>query len=151
MILEANSYVLESLRTYYKGLLNNNDFGIRDLCREEILSFCSKIDNMIQNSRMEIARAKVLIQVASARRDLVSNILDCLILSYTYVATGSPIYPEPGHRKDGTINHKYASNGRLVSKRSSRNANSYRGHPDLPARNICICKSFTISHIIASC
>ncbi|KFY94147.1 hypothetical protein V500_03400 [Pseudogymnoascus sp. VKM F-4518 (FW-2643)] len=71
MILEANSYVLESLRTYYMGLLGNSDFTIRDLCREEIVSFCSQIDNMIQNSRMEIARAKVLIQIASARRDLV--------------------------------------------------------------------------------
>ncbi|KFZ14320.1 hypothetical protein V502_06140 [Pseudogymnoascus sp. VKM F-4520 (FW-2644)] len=71
MILEANSYVLESLRTYYRGLLNNSDFEIRDLCREEILSFCSKIDNMIQNFRMEIARAKVLVEIASGRRDLV--------------------------------------------------------------------------------
>lgn len=98
MILEANSYVLESLGTYYKGLLNNSDFEIRDLCREEILSFCSKIDNMIQNSRMEIARAKVLVEIASGRRDLVSNLchVDWLILSYTDGATGSPVYPESG-------------------------------------------------------
>ncbi|KFY78085.1 hypothetical protein V498_09195 [Pseudogymnoascus sp. VKM F-4517 (FW-2822)] len=71
MILEANSYVLESLRTYYNGLLNNSDFAIRHSCREEISSFCSQIDNMVQNSKMEIARAKVLIQIASARRDLI--------------------------------------------------------------------------------
>ncbi|OBT72284.1 hypothetical protein VF21_07970 [Pseudogymnoascus sp. 05NY08] len=59
MILEANSYVLESLRTYYRGLLDNSNFEIRELCHEEI------------NFRMEIARAKVLVEIATGRRDLV--------------------------------------------------------------------------------
>ncbi|OBT87754.1 hypothetical protein VE02_03094 [Pseudogymnoascus sp. 03VT05] len=71
MILEANSYVLESLRTYYRGLLDNSDIEIRELCHDEIVSFCAKIDNLILNSRMEIARAKVLVEIASGRRDLV--------------------------------------------------------------------------------
>lgn len=74
MVLEANSYVLESLRTYYNALLDNSSFGIGDLCREEILSFSSQIDNMIQNSKMEIARAKVLVQITSSRKALVSNL-----------------------------------------------------------------------------
>lgn len=74
MVLEANSYVLESLRTYYEALLDNSDFGIGDLCRKEILSFSSKINNMIQNSKMEIARAKILVQITSSRKALVSSL-----------------------------------------------------------------------------
>lgn len=72
MVLEANSYVLESLSEYYKSLLDSSDFEVMGLCREEILSFCSQINNMIQNSKMEIVRAKVLVQIASSRKALVS-------------------------------------------------------------------------------
>ncbi|KFY80124.1 hypothetical protein V499_01013 [Pseudogymnoascus sp. VKM F-103] len=71
MILEANSYVLESLRAYYKGLLDRSDFGVMDLCREEVLSFCSQIDNMIHNAKMEIVRVKTLVQITSSNKALV--------------------------------------------------------------------------------
>ncbi|KFY48912.1 hypothetical protein V495_00927 [Pseudogymnoascus sp. VKM F-4514 (FW-929)] len=71
MVLEANSYVLESLSEYYKSLIDSSYFEVMGLCREEILSFCSQINNMIQNSKMEIVRAKVLVQIASSRKALV--------------------------------------------------------------------------------
>ncbi|KFY09750.1 hypothetical protein V492_05364 [Pseudogymnoascus sp. VKM F-4246] len=71
MVLEANSYVLDSLRAYYRGMLDGSDWRVTDLCRGEILSFCSQIDNMIQNARMEIVRVKTLVQIASSNKALV--------------------------------------------------------------------------------
>ncbi|KFY38315.1 hypothetical protein V494_04414 [Pseudogymnoascus sp. VKM F-4513 (FW-928)] len=71
MVLEANSYVLESLCAYYRGLLDGSEWRVTDLCRGEILSFCSQIDNMIQNVRMEIVRVKTLVQIASSNKALV--------------------------------------------------------------------------------
>lgn len=146
MVLEANSYVLESLRAYYKGLLDSSDFGVMDLCRQEVLSFCSQIDNMIHNSKMEIVRVKILVQITSSRKALVS-ILHIIwiyrIFSYTNGTTGSPTYPEPGNRKDGEINYKHASSRRFVSKGSNRNANSYCSYTNLLAGNIRICKSLS--------
>jgi hypothetical protein len=144
MVLEANSYVLESLRAYYKGLLDRSDFGVIDLCREEVLSFCSQIDNMIHNAKMEIVRVKTLVQITSSNKALVSFlhvIWICRSFSYTNGTTGSPTYPEPGNRKDGESNYKHASSRGFVSKGSNRNANSYCSHTNLPTSNIRICKS----------
>lgn len=144
MVLEANSYVLESLRAYYKGLLDRSDFGVMDLCREEVLSFCSQIDNKIQNAKMEIVRVKTLVQITSSNKALVSYlhiIVDLSIFSNTNGTTGPPTYPEPGNRKDGETNNKHASSRGFVSERSNCNANSYRSHTNLLASNICIRKS----------
>lgn len=74
IVLEANSCVLESLRGYYKGLLDSSDFGVMGLCRQEILSFCSQIDNMIHNTKIEVVRVKTLVQIASSNKALVSII-----------------------------------------------------------------------------
>lgn len=71
MVLEANADVLESLRTYYKALLDNSEFGLRHSCREDVLSFAMQIDNMIYDSKMQVARAKVLVRITSDRKSLI--------------------------------------------------------------------------------
>jgi hypothetical protein len=72
MVLEANADVLESLRSYYRALLDNSEFAMRDSCREDVLSFATQIDNMIYDSKMQVARAKVLVRITSDRKALVS-------------------------------------------------------------------------------
>jgi hypothetical protein len=72
MILEANAVILTSLCKYYERLLDNKDFPLRVDCREDILSFATQIEDMIYDSKMQIARAKLLVQITNDRKSLVS-------------------------------------------------------------------------------
>jgi hypothetical protein len=74
MILEANTYILASLRKFYERLLDNADFPLRVTCREDVLTFAARIEDMIYDLNMQIARAKLLVQITSDRRNLVSRI-----------------------------------------------------------------------------
>lgn len=73
MILEANAHILTSLRKFYKQLLGNQDFDLQNTCREDVLVFASRIDDMICDLNMQIARAKLLVQITSDRKNLVSR------------------------------------------------------------------------------
>lgn len=73
MILEANAHVLTSLRIFYERLLRNQDFPLRNTCREDVLDFAARIDDMNYDLKMQIARAKLLVQITSDRKNLVSR------------------------------------------------------------------------------
>jgi hypothetical protein len=73
MILEANTHVLASLRKFYERLLKNPDFPLKTTCREDVLVFASRIEEIIYDLKMQIARAKLLVQITSDRRNLVSR------------------------------------------------------------------------------
>jgi hypothetical protein len=142
MVLEANVNVLGSLCSYYKSLLDNSDFGMRHSCREEIVSFSLQIDNMMHDSRMQIARAEVLIRITSDRKALVSN-LSTSLLSYTNKVIDYPASSEPGNRKDREIDYKHAQNWSIISERSSRNANNHSRRIDLLTGDFRISKHLT--------
>ena len=61
MVLEANMDVLISLRKFYENLLKNKNFDLKEACEEDILQFATQVNNMINDSRMQIERAKLLV------------------------------------------------------------------------------------------
>jgi Mg2+ and Co2+ transporter CorA len=71
MILEANTDVLTSLRKFYQNLLRSKDFGLKTACKGDIVAFADEVDVMIYDSRMHIARAKVLVRITADRKSLV--------------------------------------------------------------------------------
>lgn len=71
MVLEANTDVLTSLRDFYKRLIDNKDFDLKQDCEEDIIEFATQIDNMIYDSKMQIARAKVQAKNTADRKNLI--------------------------------------------------------------------------------
>jgi len=72
MILQANNDVIISLRSFYKRLLDLDDFELRANCKPAILEFAAQLDDMVYDSRMQIARASVLVKIAAERKNLVN-------------------------------------------------------------------------------
>ncbi|KAL8668913.1 MAG: hypothetical protein Q9168_006473 [Polycauliona sp. 1 TL-2023] len=71
MVLQANTEVLASLQRFYEALLDNDDFTLKDACRDDIMAFAKQMAEMIHDSSMQIARAKLLVQIVSDRKDLI--------------------------------------------------------------------------------
>ena len=72
MVLEANMDVLIPLRKFYENLLKNKIFDLKEACEEDIMQFATQVNNMIYDSRMQIARAKLLVQIINDRKNPVS-------------------------------------------------------------------------------
>ena len=73
MVLEANTDVVTSLRDFYKRLVENKDFDLKAKCEEDIIAFAAQVDDMIYDSKMQIARAKVLVKITADRKSLVRS------------------------------------------------------------------------------
>lgn len=71
MVLEANSDVLTSIRKFYERLIENSEFELSTACSEDVTAFAMQVDDMIYDSRMQIARAKVLARITDDRKTLV--------------------------------------------------------------------------------
>jgi hypothetical protein len=73
MILESNVDVISSLRTFYKQLGEDEDFPdtLKAKCKRDLVMFASRLDHMICDFKMEIARAKLLAKVTTDRKELV--------------------------------------------------------------------------------
>jgi len=71
VVSKANADVLTSLRKYYENLLENKAFNLKDACGEDIIQFATQVNNMIYDSRMQIARAKLLVQIIDDRKSLI--------------------------------------------------------------------------------
>jgi hypothetical protein len=71
MVLEANTNVLGSLRKFYLRLLRTKDFDLKKECKSNIVAFANQLDDMMYDSRMHIARAKVLVQITANRKSLI--------------------------------------------------------------------------------
>jgi hypothetical protein len=75
MILEANADVLTSLRLFYERLVDRKDFPLRGDCRDEVLAFATRVDDMVYDSRMQVSRAKLLVRIIADRKNLVSTLV----------------------------------------------------------------------------
>lgn len=71
MVSKANADVLTSLRKYYENLLENKAFNLKEACGEDIIQFATQVNNMIYDSKMQIARAKLLVQIIDDRKSLI--------------------------------------------------------------------------------
>jgi hypothetical protein len=105
MILETNADIMTSIRRFYERLLNDCDFELRTTCRERIQYFALQVENMIDDSRAQIARAKVLVQITEARKTLVSPNTPHMLGSNTNVAIAPPTFAKPNNRKNGDLDH----------------------------------------------
>lgn len=73
MVLEANTEILSSIRKFYTDLVARKDFPatLQAACEEELAVFLSQLDEIINDFRMQIARAKLLVNIISDRKELV--------------------------------------------------------------------------------
>ena len=71
MILQANNDVIISLRNFYNRLIELDDFELRLSCKRNIMEFAGQLDDMVYDSKMQIARASVLVKITAERKNLV--------------------------------------------------------------------------------
>jgi hypothetical protein len=71
MVMEANTDVLTSLRDFYRRLVENKDFDLKCSCQDDVTTFTSQVDDLIYDSKMQIARAKVLVKITTDRKGLI--------------------------------------------------------------------------------
>jgi len=106
MILETNADIMTSIRKFYERLSSDCDFELRTSCGERIQYFALQLENMISDSRAQIARAKVLVQITEARKTLVSVKLFPSNLSLDYnIATAPSTSAKSDNGKDGDLDH----------------------------------------------
>lgn len=104
MVLEANTDVIVSLRNFYKRLVETRDFDLKSSCEDDITTFAFQIDNLIYDSKMQIARAKDVVKMTSDRKSLVRslqtsrrNLMLKLVVDFTTSAN-------PSNWQNGGIN-----------------------------------------------
>lgn len=74
MTLDANAKVLESLNCFYAGLLQNEDFELKDnkTCRRATADFKIQLRDFIYDTKMFSDRASTLAKITADRKSLVS-------------------------------------------------------------------------------
>ncbi|KAJ9602689.1 hypothetical protein H2200_012883 [Cladophialophora chaetospira] len=73
MILESNIDVLTALSKYYEDLLTDNDFPLRQSCRDITIDFARQIQDAIHDTKMQASRAKLVVRIASDRKALIQS------------------------------------------------------------------------------
>ena len=75
MTLNANAKVLESLDSFYDGLMKNEDFALRNDpgCKRAVADFQIQLRDVISDTIMYSERAKTLREITSARKNLVQQ------------------------------------------------------------------------------
>ncbi|KAL8690382.1 MAG: hypothetical protein Q9218_004161 [Villophora microphyllina] len=71
MALQGNADVLTSLKDFYKALSENDDFPLRSSCGSDIGAFLRQIESFIYDSKMQVARGKLLAKIVAARKSIV--------------------------------------------------------------------------------
>ncbi|KAF1851034.1 uncharacterized protein K460DRAFT_328553 [Cucurbitaria berberidis CBS 394.84] len=73
MVLESNAEILKAIRKFYLDLVIRKDFpdALKSACEEDLAVFFSQLDEIINDFRMQIARAKLLVHIISDRKELV--------------------------------------------------------------------------------
>ena len=73
MVLEANTDVLKSIHKFYLVLVDRKDFPdtLRSACEDDLRTFISQLDEIINDFHMQVARAKLLVTIISDRKELI--------------------------------------------------------------------------------
>jgi hypothetical protein len=73
MVLEANTDVLKSIHKFYHGLFDRKDFpsDLKNACEDDLTTFTSQLDEIINDFHMQTSRAKLLVKIISDRKELV--------------------------------------------------------------------------------
>ena len=142
MVLEGNTDVLCALREYYEALTKNQAFTLQTSCAEAVTSFTTQVNDALYDTKMQLARAKLLLRITSDRKSLVSLAHEgCSILLdviyYRKVLTRPSdltASPDPTNGENGDID-------RACAKGSNRYAHHHRGYPDLSSSDVCLGKA----------
>jgi hypothetical protein len=105
MILETNADVMTSIRKFYERLLDNTSFDHRTSCRERVQYFALQVENMIYDSRAQIARAKILVQITEARKTLVSLQTSSTLSFETEITAAPSTSTKSNNGEDGNFDH----------------------------------------------
>jgi hypothetical protein len=73
MVIESNLEVLTKLSKYYEGLVNNDEFPLRQTCANDIRAFATQVSDMIYDLKVQVRRAKLLVRTTSDRKTLVCS------------------------------------------------------------------------------
>ena len=73
MVLEANLKILTTLSKFYSNLMAHRDFPdtLKTSCEDQLSDFLSQLDEITAEFDMQIARAKLLVNIISDRKQLV--------------------------------------------------------------------------------
>ncbi|KAI4708510.1 hypothetical protein J4E89_006566 [Alternaria sp. Ai002NY15] len=73
MVLDANAKILTTLRKFYSNLMAHKDFPdtLKTSCEDQLSDFLSQLDEITAEFDMQIARAKLLVNIISDRKQLV--------------------------------------------------------------------------------
>ena len=74
MVLEANVDVISALQRFYFSLRESKDYPdiLKQNSADDITSFNAQLDEIINDFRMQISRAKLLANIIRDRKELVS-------------------------------------------------------------------------------
>jgi hypothetical protein len=75
MVLESNAYIMESLSKSYQSLMDEEGFPTaeKDLVSKNVKNFCSQLQELVYEIRMQVRRAKILAKTAADRKAIVSR------------------------------------------------------------------------------
>jgi hypothetical protein len=73
MVLEANVKILTTLHKFYSNLMVHKDFPgvLKTSCEDQMSAFFSQLDEITAEFDMQLARAKLLVNIISDRKQLV--------------------------------------------------------------------------------
>lgn len=72
-MLESNVEVISALNKFYCRLGAKKTFTMANTCREDINDFSNELENVINNLKLQIGRAKALMKIVSGRLELVKQ------------------------------------------------------------------------------
>ncbi|KAL9581438.1 MAG: hypothetical protein Q9212_003902 [Teloschistes hypoglaucus] len=70
MALQGNADVLTSVKDFYKTLSENDDFPLGQSCSSDIGAFLRQMESFVYDSKMQIARGKLLGKIVAARKTI---------------------------------------------------------------------------------
>lgn len=73
MVIEANVEVLRAVRRFYSNLEDHKDFPdeLKNACADDLATFISHLDGIIDDLKMHISRATLLSNIISDRKELI--------------------------------------------------------------------------------
>jgi hypothetical protein len=107
MMLEANTEVLQSLKTFYTKIGENKDFPLNEEVKSDLVSFRAQLHDMISDSKLQLTRAKLLVQITSNRKALVCSILiaPTEMEADRIVDTATPPDPSNDKNRETVVQH----------------------------------------------
>ena len=114
MILEANTKILTSLSEFYQRLLQNRDFPLKSSCSDDVASFVTLVNDLVNDAKMQISRVRLLIRIIVDRKSLMSApvLRSSSILSPTEMVPNSladvAASSEPDNGDNGEVDSEHA-------------------------------------------